>query len=228
MTAVTGMRVALYYLPDARGPLWQAGASWLGWDSVTGEVRERPEIAGLAAVTTKASRYGFHATIKAPFPLQGDLEAFVAAAAACLATIPAFVLPPMRVVHEDGFVSLRLSENCDALQRMAATCVEQLDGFRRPYAADELAARSRPWHSQRMRHQLAHWGYPHVFEDFVFHLTLTDPVPERDWLEQARHYFSADLLGQRELNQLAVLVEPYPGAPLVVKQFLPLGCAVQT
>ena len=63
-------RYAVYYTPPP-GEFADFGASWLGWDAATGREVAQPDLDGLdlAAMTARARRYGFHATLKAPFRL---------------------------------------------------------------------------------------------------------------------------------------------------------------
>src|SRR5271163_3354025 len=70
----TGPRYALYFAPRPETALAQFGARWLGWDVERGRAVDAVETAGLptelhAAVTADPCRYGFHATLKAPFRL---------------------------------------------------------------------------------------------------------------------------------------------------------------
>lgn len=217
------MRVAVYYLPEADDPLWQAGCRWLGWNPETTLPCLRPAVAGLAEASRRASRYGFHATIKAPMPLQGDLDSLVQALSRELAAFPAFTLPPLQYTQDEGFVALRLSQASPELARLADTCVRSLEPWRRPYTADELAARSRKLQHDRQHQYLEQWGYPYVFEEFIFHMTLSDQQSDSRLLEAAQSYFG-DLPAQpRLVRSLAVLCESHPDAPFTLLQRVPLA-----
>ena len=63
------MRVAIYHTPPYEHPLTRAAADWLGRCAFTGA----PKVASVAPdLTASARRYGFHATIRAPFrPIEG-------------------------------------------------------------------------------------------------------------------------------------------------------------
>src|SRR6516164_4703887 len=63
-----------------------------------------------------------------------------------------------------------------ALDRLAADGVMAFDRFRRPLTAHERGQRLGAGLSQRQIENLDRWGYPYVFEDFRFHLTLTGPI----------------------------------------------------
>ena len=60
-----------------------------------------------------------------------------------------------------------------ALDRLAADAVMAFDRFRRPLPSHERAQRLGAGLSERQIENLDRWGYPYVFEDFRFHLTLT-------------------------------------------------------
>lgn len=64
------------------------------------------------------------------------------------------------------------------MDRLAADCVEAFDGFRRPADAAELAARRSRRLTARQDRLLMQWGYPYVFEEFRFHMTLTGRLAE--------------------------------------------------
>ncbi|MBU2755786.1 DUF1045 domain-containing protein [Acidithiobacillus sp. CV18-2] len=215
------MRVALYYLPLADDPLWECGSRWLGWDSRTVCAVSRPHPQVPAG---RAQAYGFHATIKAPMPLQGTLADLEAATRSLLQQHEPFRLPDLRLVLDDAFLSLRLTQSCPELHALADACVRELDSFRRPYNEEELQQRSRASYSERQRAQLRQWGYPHVFTDFVFHLTLSDAVPKPDaWLPQTQEFFSEVLLRPRFLRSLALLVQDDAKNPFRVIAEIPLG-----
>ncbi|NJO54321.1 MAG: hypothetical protein HC829_05245, partial [Bacteroidales bacterium] len=67
-------RYALYFAPLDDRPLWKFGSATIGWDAQL--AAERPAlppaqalVPGWAEATAEPRRYGFHATLKAPFAL---------------------------------------------------------------------------------------------------------------------------------------------------------------
>ena len=74
-------------------------------------------------------------------------------------------------------------ERVPALDRLAADCVTRLDRFRAPLTAADRARRRASLTSDRLRENLEAWGYPYVFDDFRFHMTLTGALPEERRLE---------------------------------------------
>ncbi len=217
------MRVAIYYLPEADDLLWTSGCAWLGWNPEAAQPCIRPAVAGLAEATRRASRYGFHATIKAPMPLRGDLDDLEAALTSQLAEIPAFSLPPLQLGQEESFVALRLSQPCPELQTLADACVRSLEPWRHPYNNAEIITKNQKLQQPRHRENLEQWGYPYVFEDFVFHMTLSDRQPDTRLLEAARRFFGSLPNQSRLLSSLAILYETAPDAPFTVLRRVPLG-----
>lgn len=174
-------RLAIYYLPPP-GPLADLGNAWLGWDARAGVAVARPDCGlDLAALTAAPHRYGFHATLKAPFRLAADrMQAEVAAALHDHAARLAPVLLPegLALRAEHGFLALMPPAPVPELTALAAGLVRGLDGFRAPLTTAERARRRPETLSPRQRAQLDRWGYPWIFADFRFHMTLTGPLAD--------------------------------------------------
>lgn len=177
------LRYALYWAPDP-GPFADLSAAWLGWDADAGVARPHPEVAGLprpvADLTAAPRRYGFHGTVKPPFRLApgATAEALHAEAAAWCRSARAVALPGLGLHRIGGFVALTPEGDPATLTALAAGAVAALDAFRAPPDAAEVARRDPDRLTPRQRANLARWGYPHVMEDFRFHLTLTGDLPE--------------------------------------------------
>ena len=65
-------RYTLYYCPAPSSALWQFGSAILGYDAVRAETVAHPALPSLSAARLSRwsqvpGRYGFHATLKAPF-----------------------------------------------------------------------------------------------------------------------------------------------------------------
>jgi len=173
-------RYAIYFAPPTDSALWAFGNDWLGCDAATGEARQRPEIDGfdaarLNAITRTAAGYGFHATLKPPFALaEGRTpEEIDAAAREFSAARGAFEAPPLELGSLDGFVALRPSAPSPALDDLAADCVSEFDSFRAPPSAEDLAKRRENGLTAVQDRLLMEWGYPYVFEEWRFHMTLS-------------------------------------------------------
>src|SRR5690606_12995808 len=170
--AMAFQRLAIYYLPPP-GPLADFGNTWLGWDARAGVAVARPDCGlDLAALTAAPHRYGFHATLKAPFRLAADrIQAEVVVALHDHAARLAPVLLPegLALRAEHGFLALMPPAPVPELTALAAGLVRGLDGFRAPLTAAERARRRPETLSPRQRAQLDRWGYPWIFADFRFH-----------------------------------------------------------
>ena len=188
-------RYAIYYAPPPRSPLARFGAAWLGRDAESGESLAPHDLHRItgdqwrAAISAPAP-YGFHGTLKPPFALAADTgEADLFAAVAALGASQAPVtLGRLRLKRLGGFLAL-MPERADGIAALAARCVRELDRFRAPPSAAELDRRRAKGLSAAQEELLQHWGYPYVFDEFRFHLTLTGNLPdaEADIFEAALH-----------------------------------------
>lgn len=172
-------RYAIYFAPEARSPLAEFGAAWLGWDIETGEERAHPPIKELpvsvSQITSTPRKYGFHGTLKPPFRLaQGATqEGLVAEVKDFAARHQAFEMPPLRLASLGKFLALTLSSPSQDLRDLAFACVAHFDGFRAPLTDVELVKRRATGLSPRQEVLLCDWGYPYVDDEFRFHLTLS-------------------------------------------------------
>jgi putative phosphonate metabolism protein len=173
------VRYAIFYTPPP-GPLTEFGAGWLGWDSRRGTCVAHLDTLGfdVSALTHAARKYGFHGTLMAPFHLaagttQGTLmnavEAFVK-------TTRAATVDSLSLQHYHGFLALRPDGKINGLNRLAERIVTDFASFRAPATPDELARKRKTGLTARQDLNLVTWGYPHVLDDFQFHLTLTGRI----------------------------------------------------
>jgi putative phosphonate metabolism protein len=183
------IRYALYAVPAAGHPLWQAASAWLGRDAETG-AEPAPilppwlEREHWREITAEPRRYGFHGTLKPPMTLAaGETSSGLEAALAEFAAGQK-APPPVRleVAAIAGFVALLPAPPAPALMGLADLCVEHFDRFRAPAAEAELARRRQAGLSPVQDAHLLRWGYPYVFDQFRYHMTLSGRLhaPERD------------------------------------------------
>jgi len=176
-------RHAAYFAPAPDSAAWLLGAQWLGRCPRSGDYVAQPvpdywEPSVFAQITREPRRYGWHATLKAPFVLesgytQADLQARLASVAASFHQ--GFKLE-VEVAQVGNFLALVLRQPCQPLQDVAQACVEQLHACAATLPPSEVARRSRGGLSPRQQAMLAQWDYPYVLDDFVFHMTLTGPL----------------------------------------------------
>ena len=179
------MRYALYFTPAPDTALWRFGSGVLGYDSATREAAAFPAHAlwhepWFERAQETPARYGFHATLKAPFALAPGIseDVLLERAASFSAGRVPICLPALEVASLGDFVALRpLAEDAE-LNRLAAACVRDFDDLRAPLSAEDRARRLASALKPRQHRHLEDWGYPYVFEDFRFHMTLTGALPK--------------------------------------------------
>ncbi len=175
---MTFQRYAIYYAPP-QGAEWSRFATaWLGWDMETGQPVAHPDLdlpVPVAQITATPRKYGLHGTIKPPFRLApgttvADLQQALQARCAAM---PGIALAGLELSRLGRFLALRPVGNASALAQLAAGCVRDLDVFRAPASAAELARRRAKGLSPAQEDNLTRWGYPYVMDQFRFHITLT-------------------------------------------------------
>lgn len=223
------MRFAIYFTPPRDHPLTRAAAAWLGRDAFGGMVTEPVAVEGLserevAFHTASARRYGFHATIKAPFELaEGETPEGLDAALEAFARERAPVaIDRLVLARLDGFHALVPSVSSAALQDFAGEVVRHFDGFRAPLSQADIARRNPEALSAAEVANLMRWGYPYVFETFRFHMTLTGRMKgeeERRVRAELERRFAPFIDAPLAIDGLAVFEETEPGAPFVVRAY---------
>jgi hypothetical protein len=181
---LTAPRYALYYAPAVDSPLWRFGSAALGYDAVTGEdvpalVPPGCDAATWPELTEEPRRYGFHATLKAPFELsigrsEPQLRAFAHNYSAGLERVS---LAGLHVAALGRFVALIPSAESEALQRFAFTLVQAFEPFRAPLSEADMARRLQSPLTPAHRAYLEAYGYPYVGDAFRFHMTLSGSLP---------------------------------------------------
>ena len=202
-------RVAIYFTPPRGSRLAVFAASWLGRDVATAQDVPRCSIAGIdvavhETITTSPRRYGFHATLKAPFELAAgcSLEDVHHALASLVAGRPQIKGPALKFGDLFGFLALTLAEPSPEIDRLAGECVEVVERFRAPLSEEDIARRREADLTPRQDELMQLWGYPYVFDEFLFHMTLTEHLAEAE--------------RQRVMAALAPHVSPFCETPLMV------------
>ncbi|WP_421710008.1 DUF1045 domain-containing protein [Algihabitans sp.] len=207
-------RCALYYAPSPDSALAAFAADWFGRD----DTRE---------ITASPRHYGFHATLKPPFRFAEDhdlakLKERLHAFAAKQAPVSVGVL---RIDNLSGFLALVPAAAPPELGALAEACVSQFDSFRAPASAAELAKRRGKGLSARQDELLQRWGYPHVFEQFRWHMTLTEKLPEterRVWQAELDRRAAAALEQPLIIEALSIFRQPSGEQPFVEIDRVPL------
>ena len=210
-------RYALYLAPS--GPWQEQGSRWLGRCAETGAALERqPGMPAAAQEWTRAPRhYGLHATLKPPFRLiAGAAPSDVDRAAAAGGSAPRLrhrtgMRAPARV---PGLATDRATRRAARIHALADAAVRELDPLRAPPTPEELAKRLRHPLAPAQHALLERWGYPYVFDQFTFHITLSEKLADAE-LRQAQACIAryADPLAGRPMpvDGVSVYVQPGPG-----------------
>jgi putative phosphonate metabolism protein len=194
-------RHAIYFAPPSGSGLARFGAAWLGWDPEAGIETPGVELCGLPRSERVAAprRYGFHATLKAPFRLaEGcDVAGLDDATAEVAGGCRPFELR-LRLGGLGAFLALVPEGAPPELAALERACVTGLDRFRAPPTADEGDRRRAAGLDAVEAAHLAAWGYPYVLDRFRFHMTLTGPLPppEREATRAALAPVLAPLLAE--------------------------------
>ncbi|MEM1047203.1 MAG: DUF1045 domain-containing protein [Pseudomonadota bacterium] len=227
------MRYALYYTPGPDDALSRAAAQWLGRDPHKGVSLDQPHLSWLAeeallTLTEDPRRYGFHATLKAPFSLREDrhLDELVQHLARFAEQRAPVILPSGLKVSQLGpFFALVPQGNADGLDDFASACVRTFEPYRAPLSAADLQRRRKSQLTEAQSAYLEAWGYPYVFDAFRYHMTLTGPVPDglQDPMRQeltAR--FSEEAAAHRVIESIALFEQPARDRPFCVKHIFML------
>ena len=178
-------------------------------------------------LVAEPARYGFHATLRAPFRLAGGvgIDAVAERLVAFCAERPAPVIRRLALGRLGDFFALVPGEPEPALHALEAAVLDVFEPVRVPPTDAEIARRRPERLTERQRAHLGRWGYPFVHEEFRFHMTLTGPVPgAADDLRRALEtHFAAVLDRPWRLDGLGLFVEPEPGAPFRVVAFHRFG-----
>jgi putative phosphonate metabolism protein len=178
-------RYAIYFVPAPQTPFAAFGAHAIGYDVAAGaEVPFHEDdvfrALGPGGWTGSPARYGFHATLKAPFELaEGVTEKGLEEAISDLARAIAPVqLGMLAVTALGGFIALTPKGDASAVDALAAACVEGFEAFRAPLPPADRDRRLAAGLTDRQAENVERWGYPYVFEEFRFHMTLTGRIDD--------------------------------------------------
>jgi hypothetical protein len=198
-------RFAIYYAPARDSLLGERAQAWLA----------QPEMQPL---TVSARHYGFHATMKAPMALaeakdRGELEMALAHFAADHAPARLDNLAPRML---GGFLALTTDPQPAEVTKLGGDVMLNFEAFRAPLTEAERARRLRAPLTPRQIDLLDAYGYQYVLDEFLFHMTLSDELPEERWVDLvalAREWFETALAEPILLDRLVLFTQPEAGAP---------------
>lgn len=231
-------RYAAYFAPPVESAWWEAGSRWLGRCAASGRTWPLPAIEGVPGelqqkLTTAPRRYGWHATLAAPFVLKPQFtEAELRAGMQALCrTLEPFDMPTLEVALLGDFLALVPTRPDASLRAAADACVMQLHPFAEPLPPPELQRRRAAGLTPEEDALLLRWGYPFVMDRFRFHMSLTGSLRgvESDTVvalqTAARRHFAPLLSSGSPLRFEAVslFAEPSPGADFICLAQMELG-----
>ena len=219
-------RYAVYYAPEPDDPIWVLGSEWLGRDAYKGMNVERRIFASISndqidALTSSPRRYGFHATMKAPFELAADksedaLLAKAQAFASSQSVFNVFVAP----LALGKFLALKLTEPSDQMTQLHTACVKELDEFRAPISEADIARRRKSKLTPEQDAYMLEWGYPYIFEQFRWHMTLSNKIEDntvRDHLlKELQELFHDACLMPHPVSGIAIYKQDNRDAPFEI------------
>lgn len=232
-TTPRAYRYAVYFAPNVEQQWWAHASHWLGRCAVSQQRNAQPLIAGVSAkrfaeLTAHPRRYGFHATMKAPFVLTSQYQPsdLIDRVNILCRDMKPFVLPHLQVTLLDQFLALVPERNATQVTLLEEQCVKVLNDYAEPLGPEELTRRRSAGLSTDEDALLLRWGYPYVLERFRFHCSLTGSLAsatrqEVSALTQAAHQHF-DQLPPCIFDSLAIFVEPTRGADFVLLQQCPL------
>jgi putative phosphonate metabolism protein len=221
------MRAAIYFTPAKNDPLTVRAAEWLGRDAFDDRIVRDPD-PKMDVLVSNPARYGFHATLKAPFRLDdsitlNELDRELAAFAQRTQAVSLGTLAVTRLTH---FFALTVQAALPRLLQVEEAVRTTFEPFRAPLTEQEMVRRNPQSLTERQQTNLSRWGYPHVGQDFRFHMTLTNAIVDEDEaarVEKRLHsQFNPVLKTPVVIDALALFVEPRPGAPFYVHSRHPL------
>lgn len=215
-------RYAIYFVPN---DIWaDLGAEWLGWDNRTAHP-STPYAGEYEGWVKRPRKYGFHATIKAPFRLADGAseDALQSALLTLCADLTPIELASIQLSQIGRFFAFTAPAEQQDLTRLAARAVTDLDTFRAPLTSADLERRRKARLTPEQDALLCRWGYPYVMDQFKFHMTLTGPIrdaaPPQDVLLK---HFAQGLQAGLTLDALSLMGERDDGCFQQITR-IPLG-----
>lgn len=224
-------RYAIYFTPRPDSALTARASGWLGRDPYTNEPVPAPALRDITpdafdAATTAPRQYGFHATLAAPFTLRPETgantledtcRAFAKQETPFTVTLAPRFLGP--------FLALLAGET-QPLGALAQRTVETFAPYQTPFSPEERDRRLKPALTERQKANVDKWGYPYVMNDFIFHMTLTGPLPAQDhprFQAAARNWFAPALNAPVPIDGIALFHQPDKETPFTVARYFPFA-----
>lgn len=229
-------RVAIYFLPKKNSSLENFGKNLLGRDinkkrkiSLTRRQkyfinRRFTYFDELKDYCEKPAKYGFHATLKAPFRLKRNVKTkdFYDVISHIAAQHSRFKIKGLKIVYRKKFTFITSRKEIKSLINLENDLVKHLDTFRAELNKTEIKKRNPDSLTFKQNKYLKEWGYPFVLDQFKFHMTLMNQNnnklsnKQKLELEKLIYKISNNLL---EFNEISLLGENKNGYFEEIKRF---------
>jgi len=227
-------RYAIYYAPSLESEFWNLGSEWLGRCAATQMKLPQPLIDAMPVetfhqLTHAPRRYGWHATLKAPFSLHPEfaLDDLVDAVRRVCHQFKPFVMPRLEVRRLDDFLALVPNGDVTAIRQVANQCVTDLHPLTEALSESELSRRRTSPLSAEQDQMLVRWGYPYVLEHFKFHMSLTGSLSACRSTQVQSLVLGAERIFNRlappVFDAVAIFAEPVQGADFVLIDHVRFG-----
>ena len=226
-------RFAIYFAPEISSALHMLGSQWIGRDANSGKLIKQPKIPDITSeyfykITKNPRLYGFHATLKAPFQLNKEftLKDLCSEIQRLSALSKPFSID-LKVQELGNFIALMMDRKEQKVQNLASKLVENLDQFRAPLHQEEIDKRRTSTLTSSEDKNLLNWGYPYVFNDFRFHITLTERIQVRSdrefMVSGASSHFSKSLDNATTVSSISLFFQESSNADFLQIQQFALG-----
>lgn len=182
-------RYAIFFAPHDESTLGIYGATVLRRKATSDDEWVNPDIPVNFENTPvwrqcveRPAHYGFHATINAPFELNKQYSAeelLDDLAAFCKQQRPLALsnLAP-RLTHR--YDALAFEDQPEEIKSFASASITRFEKYRAKLTSEDLTRRKKKAFSASQVSNLQRYGYPYVFEEFNFHMTLSGTMPDDD------------------------------------------------
>ena len=229
-------RVAIYFLPKKNSSLENFGKNLLGRD-----INKKKKISltrrqkyfinrgftyfdELKDYFEQPAKYGFHATLKAPFRLKRNVKTknFYDVISHIAAQHSRFKIKGLKIVYSKKFTFITSRKPNKLLINLENDLVKHLDTFRAELNKTEIKKRIPDSLTFKQNKYLKEWGYPFVFDQFKFHMTLMNQNnnklsnKQKLELEKLIYKISNNVI---EFNEISLLGENKNGHFEEIKRF---------
>ena len=229
-------RVAIYFLPKKNSSLENFGKNLLGRD-----INKKKKISltrrqkyfinrgftyfdELKDYCEQPAKYGFHATLKAPFRLKRNVKTknFYDVISHIAAQHSRFKIKGLKIVYSKKFTFITSRKPNKLLINLENDLVKHLDTFRAELNKTEIKKRIPDSLTFKQNKYLKEWGYPFVFDQFKFHMTLMNQNnnklsnKQKLELEKLIYKISNNVI---EFNEISLLGENKNGYFEEIKRF---------